>query len=83
MNLIARFKEWRKRRHYRKRQMEFIRTLIENDLRWLSVHPAGKILLERYQKAVSPDWHEHSFEDPYSLRVRLGWCPHHKNPKGK
>ncbi len=82
MNLFAKlsqkFDDWMMKRYYEKRHLEYIQTTIQNDLRWLSVHPVGKELLERYDKLVSPDWYkyENLLEDVGSLRRRLGWCPH-------
>jgi hypothetical protein len=43
----------------------------------------GQILLERYQKMLSPDWYRHSYEDIDSLRKRLGWRPHNQSKNEK
>lgn len=81
MSIFTRFKEWRKKRYWKKRHLEYIQLVIKDDLRWLSVHPAGKILLERYEKLVSDDWYKHDYEGIGYLRRRLGWDPH-QNKQG-
>lgn len=76
MSLIARFKAWREKRYWEKRHLAFLRRIINTDRQWLSVDRRGEILLERYQKMLSPDWYKHPYEDIDDLRKRLGWCPH-------
>ncbi|WP_371435906.1 hypothetical protein [Polaromonas sp.] len=77
-NLIARFQAWRKRRYWQKRHLEFIRTIVLSDLRWLSVDPAGRAITERYEKLTAPDWYELDHEPIEQFRKRIGMCPHEK-----
>jgi hypothetical protein len=81
MQLIERFKAWRKRRYWEKRHIDFIRAVISEDARWLSAHPQGSMLLDRYEKLVSHNWYAHAFTDISRFREQLGWCPH--KPKGE
>ncbi len=80
MWIFRKLVEWSEFYSMRKTQLEFLKVLIQQDARWLCVQPEGKILLERYEKAVSDDWHKHEYEDIGSLRIRLGWCPHKNKP---
>ena len=80
-NLIARFKAWRKRRYWQKRHLEFIRTMVLSDLRWLSVDPAGRAITERYEKLTASDWYKLDHEPIEQFRKRIGMCPHEKEPK--
>jgi hypothetical protein len=76
MSLIARLKAWRERRYWQKRHLNFLRNMIRTDHQWLRADWRGGILLERYEKMLSTDWHKHDYEDIDDLRKRLGWCPH-------
>lgn len=75
-SLLDRYRAWRKRRYWEKRHMDFIRAVISNDARWLSVHPQGRLLLDRYEKLVSQNWYTYPFRDISRFREDLGWCPH-------
>lgn len=77
-SLIARFKAWRQRRYWQKRHLEFIRTMVLSDLRWLSVDPAGRAITERYEKLTAADWYELDHEPIEQFRKRIGMCPHEK-----
>jgi len=79
--LIARFKAWRQRRYWQKRHLEFIRTMVLSDLRWLSVDPAGRAITERYEKLTAADWYKLDHEPIEKFRKRIGMCPHEKEPK--
>lgn len=83
MNLIARFKAWREKRYWEKRQLEFLRTMIQQDVRWLSLHPISKELTERYLKAVSPDYYklEHEEISKFRLRIMPDWPISGKPPR--
>lgn len=81
MNLIERFKAWRERRYWAARHLHHIRSVIMLDWRWLCVHPAGRILTDRYEKLTARDWYRHSLEDVGALRRRLGWDPHEAAPE--
>ena len=76
--LIARFKAWRQRRYWQKRHLEFIRTMVLSDLRWLSVDPAGRAITERYEKLTASDWYKLDHEPIEHFRKRIGMCPHEK-----
>lgn len=73
MNFIERFKAWRERRYWAARHLVHIRAVVMTDWRWLCVHPAGKILTDRYEQITSRDWYKHPVEPIDALRRRLGW----------
>lgn len=73
---VERFRSWRNRRYWEKQHMNFIRMMVQVDLRWLSVDPATRAVMERYEKVVSPDWYRQSHEDIGQFRKRIGVCPH-------
>jgi hypothetical protein len=77
-NLIARFKAWRQRRYWKKRHLQFIRTMVLQDWRWLSVDPVGKEITDRYKKITASDWHKLDHEPIEQFRKRIGMCPHEK-----
>lgn len=79
--LIERYKAWRKRRYWKRRHLDFIRAVISQDARWLSVNPQGKMLLDRYEKLVSDNWYAYPFTEIGRFRRELGWCPH--DPKNR
>lgn len=79
--LIERYKEWRKRRYWANRHLEFIRVMIGQDARWLSAHPQGALLMARYEKMIREDWYTIPFQEISRFRQDIGWCPH--DPKNK
>lgn len=72
MNLIQKFKAWRKDRYWAARHKEFIRRMVLNDLRWLSVDPTCREIMERYEKITSHFWYKISHEDISNFRRRIG-----------
>lgn len=78
---IEQFKAWQQRRHWGEQHMDFIRMRVSDDLRWLSVDPVGKEIMERYERIVSQDWYKFQHEPIDAFRRRIGLCPHKKKHK--
>lgn len=76
MNPIQRFKAWRKRRYWEKRHMEFIRTTVMQDWRWLAGDPVARAITDRYEKVTSRDWYKLEHEPIDQFRRRIGLDPH-------
>lgn len=75
--LIARFKAWRTRRYWAARHLEFIRTQVLQDLRWLSVDPVGEAIMERYEGITDRlHWYSANHEPIDQFRRRIGMDPH-------
>lgn len=79
MSLLLKFKQWRKRRYWNKRQLEHLHDLISADQRWLSHDPVAKALTDRYMAAFNSDWYKLSYEEVSQFRSRIGLDPH--NPQ--
>lgn len=76
--LSKRFSEWRERRHWQKRHLQFIRTQVMQDWRWLAVDPVGKAITDRYEKLTASDWYKLDHEPIEQFRKRIGMEPNYK-----
>ena len=75
MNLLQRYKAWRKRRYWARLQLEHLRNLISSDWRWLAHDPVARELTDRYMRALRDDWYTLSHEGPDTFRRRIGLEP--------
>lgn len=80
--MIKWLKEWNRRRLNRKwwgpeQQLEYLRTIVQLDHRWLAHDKTADALTERYLKLLSPEWHKESIEDVAAFRARIGLDPHY------
>jgi hypothetical protein len=73
--LIQKFKLWRKRRFWQKRQLEFLRTMIIEDHQWLAANPIANALTTRYMNALSEDWYKKSYPRRFEFRREIGLDP--------
>lgn len=69
--LLSRFKAWRKRRYWQRRHIEFVRTMVQQDHRWLAEFAVADELTNRYLAALSDTWYQTNFEDVSQFRERL------------
>lgn len=76
MGLITKFKAWRKRRHWARMHMEWLRTFVSCDDRWLANDPIASAIVERYRAAIEENWYELQHEDISDFRRRIGLDPH-------
>ncbi len=83
IDLIARIKAWRKRRYWHRLHLEFLRTMINEDWRWLGVHPIGMEITNRYHKAASESWYMLDHEPIDQFRRRIGMDPHDGRRAGR
>jgi hypothetical protein len=74
-NLIKRFTEWRKQKHFKAEHKFFIRTTLEQDSRWLANDRTASVLIQRYKDITAHDWYTRPHEDISTLRDRLGLDP--------
>lgn len=72
MNLIQRFKAWRKRRYWQRQQLEHLAMMIRSDWRWLAHDPVARALTDRYVRALRDDWYTMPHEDSGAFRTRIG-----------
>lgn len=70
-----RFQAWRQRRHWADLHLEWLRTMVHGDARWLAVNPIARSITERYEAALAEDWHARDHEEVQHLRTRLGMDP--------
>ncbi|MDM0086779.1 MULTISPECIES: hypothetical protein [unclassified Variovorax] len=73
--LIARFHAWREARQWEAQHIEWLRTMVHGDARWLANNPIAAAITERYEAAVAEDWYARDHEDVSRLRTRLGLDP--------
>lgn len=57
--------------HRQLRQLEQLKIHINQDDRWLSVHPAASMMTERYMRMISPGWDQVGHEHIGQFRKRL------------
>ncbi|MBB1601250.1 hypothetical protein [Variovorax sp. UMC13] len=73
--LIARFHAWREARQWEAQHIEWLRTMVHGDARWLASNPIAAAITARYEAAVAEDWYARPHEDVSQLRTRLGIDP--------
>jgi hypothetical protein len=71
MKLIELYKDWRERRYWQQRHVDFVRRMVSDDWRWLGANPIADELTTRYRAALSPDWFKRQHEDVSDFRTRL------------
>lgn len=75
MNLLQRFRAWRKRRYWQSQQLEHLAVMIRSDWRWLAHDPVARELTDRYVRALRDDWYTLPHEDSGAFRTRIGLDP--------
>lgn len=75
MNILQRYKAWRKRRYWARLQLEHLAAMIRSDWRWLAHDPVARELTDRYVRALRDDWYTLPHEDSCAFRTRLGLEP--------
>lgn len=73
--LLQRLRDWRQRRKWAAMHLEWLRTMVYGDARWLASNPIASALTERYEAALRDDWYALDHEDTPRLRTRLGLDP--------
>lgn len=73
--LLQRLRDWRQRRKWAAMHLEWLRTMVYGDARWLALNPIASALTERYEAALRDDWYALDHEDTPRLRTRLGLDP--------
>lgn len=79
--LFERYKAWRIKRYWEKRQLENLQVMLRTDAQWLAANPIAAALTDRYAKAAADDWYQQPREDISQLRTRLGLEPDYKGVK--
>lgn len=74
-NPLRTLQTWRKRRYWEGQQLEWLRTMVHGDARWLARHPIASAIAQRYEAALAEDWYARPHEDVSTLRTRLGIDP--------
>lgn len=74
-NPLRTLQAWRKRRYWEAQQLEWLRTMVHGDARWLARHPIASAIAQRYEAALAEDWYARPHEDVSKLRTRLGIDP--------
>lgn len=77
---LQRYRDWRKHRNWSKQHLDFVRSMISQDSRWLANDPTSRALIERYERALNEYWYQLSHEDVYLFRNRIGLDPIVKTP---
>lgn len=73
--LLQRLRDWRQRRKWAAMHLEWLRTMVYGDARWLASNPIASALTQRYEAALRDDWYALDHEDTPRLRTRLGLDP--------
>jgi hypothetical protein len=71
MTLIEHYKAWRERRHWQRWHLHFVRTLVNEDWRWLGANAIADELTTRYRAALSDNWYARQHEPVSDFRDRL------------
>ena len=74
-NLLAKYKQWKNKRYWKKQQLEYLRVTLLQDHRWLANDKTADALTSRYLSILSEDWYKLEHEDVSKLRDRLGLNP--------
>ena len=74
-NLLAKYKQWKNKRYWKKQQLEYLRVTLQQDHRWLANDKAADALTSRYLDILKDDWYKLAHEDVSKLRDRLGLNP--------
>ena len=74
-NLLAKYKQWKNKRYWKKQQLEYLRITLLADHRWLANDKTADALTSRYLSILSEDWYKLEHEDVSKLRDRLGLNP--------
>ena len=74
-NLLNKYNEWKTKRYWKKRQLEYLKTILWQDHRWLASDKTADALTSRYLDILKDDWYKIQFEDVSKLRDRLGLNP--------
>ena len=74
-NLLAKYKQWKNKRYWKKQQLEYLRVTLLQDHRWLANDKTADALTSRYLSILSEDWYKLEHEDVSKLRDRLELNP--------
>ena len=74
-NLLAKYKQWKNKRYWKKQQLEYLRVTLQQDHRWLANDKTADALTSRYLNILKDDWYKLEHEDVSKLRDRLGLNP--------
>ena len=74
-NLLAKYKQWKNKRYWKKQQLEYLRVTLLVDHRWLANDKTADALTSRYLNILKDDWYKLEHEDVSKLRDRLGLNP--------
>lgn len=74
-NLLAKYKQWKNKRYWKKQQLEYLRVTLQQDHRWLANDKTADALTSRYLNILSEDWYKLEHEDVSKLRDRFGLNP--------
>ena len=74
-NLLAKYKQWKNKRYWKKQQLEYLRVTLLTDHRWLANDKTADALTSRYLDILKDDWYKLAHEDVSKLRDRLGLNP--------
>ena len=69
--LFDKFRAWYKKRYWENRHLEFLKVMLREDARWLSVDAFAREITERHEKAASDDWYRLDHESIHRFRNDL------------
>jgi len=69
--LIDKYIQYRERKYWEKRHFAFVKLMVREDARWLSIDPIAREITERYEKAIRDDWYKLDHEDVAQFRTRV------------
>lgn len=70
------WRAWRRRRYWTsERQLDYLRTLLQADHRWLAHDKTADALTTRYLAALAPDWYSRVHADACCFRREIGLEP--------
>jgi hypothetical protein len=70
------WRAWRRRRYWTsERQLDYLRTLLQADHRWLAHYKTADALTTRYLAALAPDWYSRVHADACCFRREIGLEP--------
>lgn len=78
-DLIRRISEWRRKRKWpAEAQLLRMRSVVQEDQRWMAHNPIVMAITQRYLPLLADDWESKPLEDVSNFRERIGLSPHVK-----
>lgn len=69
--MISKLKTYLNKRSWKKKQLEYLRTIILEDVNWFASVPGAKEITERYELLTRDDWYKYETKTQNTLRYEI------------